>query len=49
MPVVVANPNFAWDGLGWHLDLERIQVLFEKKLALRELHRIEVEWRLQPL
>lgn len=49
--LVAANPEFAWDGLGWHPDLDRIQALREKELALREpvLHRIEVKRQVQLL
>lgn len=34
--VVAKNPAFAWDGLGWHPDLDRIEVMRQKALALRE-------------
>lgn len=48
---VTANPAFAWSGLGWHPDLDRIELMRERALAEREpiRHGIEVKRQLEML
>lgn len=51
MFIVAANPEFAWDALGWHPDLDRIQEMREKALQAREpvRHQLEVKRQLEVL
>lgn len=43
--VVAKNPEFAWEGLGWHPDSDRAEQMRQKALAQREpvRHRLEIK------